>query len=152
MARQRVDKAQRQVGERPYVEIDHGKLRGAIETGGVPEQSEAGVVDHVLRFEAALAQLVLDPGRGVGAQQVEHENVRPLRACRGDRVGNGVQMQRATGHENELVPALGEDPRERRADPRRGAGDEGDRTPRHGSHFASVRCSRRLLAPTIDRT
>ena len=51
MARQAVDKSERQIAERADVEVDHGKLFLTIELGGVAHQAEAGAVDDEGRFK-----------------------------------------------------------------------------------------------------
>ena len=39
-----VDPAQRQVGERAHVQIEHGEAAGAVELGRLPPQAEARIV------------------------------------------------------------------------------------------------------------
>ena len=69
--------AQRQLGEHAHVEVDHRKLLRAVEARGGADQAEAGIVDQELRLKAVVAQFVLDPRRGVGLAEIEHDDVRP---------------------------------------------------------------------------
>ena len=56
MAREAVDEGERQLGQRPHVEVDHRQLLGAVELGGAADQAEAGIVDDVLRLERRARQ------------------------------------------------------------------------------------------------
>ena len=126
MARQAVDKAQRQIGERARVEVDHGELLGAVELGGGADQAEAGVVDDEVRLKASRAKLVGDHGRRVALDEVGRDDLRPRQAARFDRTGQLVELRRAPRHQHQLVPVRRKVMRQRGADAGRRAGDQCD--------------------------
>ena len=101
-----VEPAQRQVGERADVEIDHGELLGAVEIGGLAEQAEAGIVDHDRGLEAGGAQGVRQPRRAVGLAQIGGDHVRARMTGGGDLVGQGVQLRLAPRGEHQRVAVL----------------------------------------------
>ena len=120
------DEAERQLGEHADVEVDHGELLLAVEARGEAHQTEAGVVDQELRLKAALAQLILDPRRGIGLAEIDDDDMRPRVAALLDRVGQRLELRRAPRGEHERVAVVGEHVGQRRADAGGGAGDQGD--------------------------
>ena len=88
MAREAVDEAQREVGQRADVEVDDGELLAAIEIGGESDQPEARVVDHELRLDAGGAQRRIEPVAAVARCQIHRNHQRPrMAACR-DGIGH----------------------------------------------------------------
>ena len=126
MPRQARHEAQRQFGQHPHVEIDHGELLRAVEARGGAHQAEAGVVDQELRLKAALAQFVLDPRRGVGLAEIDDDDMGPRVAALLDRVGQRLELRRAARDQHERMAVVGEHVGQRRADAGGGAGDQGD--------------------------
>ena len=110
MALQGLDPAQRQLGQRPHIEIDHGELLGAVALGGRAEQAEAGIVDNDGRLQAAGEQLMRDPGRSVDSSKVHRHHVGFWLAGRRDLAGDGRKLGLAPGDEGDLVPVLGKNP------------------------------------------
>ena len=118
MARDAVDPAQRQVGQRTHIEIDHRELLGAFDLRRRPVQAEARVVHDVLRLEPAPEQFVRDARRGVGALQVDRNDV-------GLVLVGGAELARQQDHfllaprdQRNLVAIGGEDARQLGADSR----------------------------------
>ena len=126
-ARQAVDEAERQLGKRAHIEVDHRQLLGAVERGGGADQSEAGIVDHVLRLDALRSERVADVAHGVAALQVGDDHQRPGAAGRRDLVGQRMQAILAPRHQRQRMAVAREHARQRRADAGRSAGDHGDR-------------------------
>ena len=126
MAREAVDEGERQLGQHPHVEVDHLQLLGAVALGGAADQAEAGIVDDVLRLRAALAKRFADAARGAGLREIVDDDERPRAARARDLVGQCVQAIRAPRHQRQLVAVAREHPRQRLADARGSAGDEGD--------------------------
>ncbi len=135
------NEGERKVGQRPHVEVDHGELLGAVERGGVADKAKAGIVDDHLRFEPAAGERIGNGFRRIGSRDVHAQNggARPS-LCR-NGVGERGKRLLAACDQNEFVTVGGKFVRQRRADPRRRAGDQRDGTPRL-AHVCSA--SRRL--------
>ena len=68
MARETVDEAQRQIGQRAAVEVDHRELFGAVERMRLAEQAVARIVHQKRRFEIACGEFAR---RSVGRNRRE---------------------------------------------------------------------------------
>jgi hypothetical protein len=119
-----VDEAQRQVGERAAVEIDHRELVGAIERVRLTEQAIARIVDQEGRLELARLELAGDPVRAVGTREIDREDMRRAMAGVADALGDRGELRNAPRRQHDLVAVLGEDLGKRGPDPRRSAGDQ----------------------------
>ena len=88
-----VDPAQRQVGERAHVEIDHREFFGAVECGRLAEQAEAGIVDDDGRLQPARRQ---SPRRAApvpsGAPRSAGDHLRAAVTAAGDFGGERGQV------------------------------------------------------------
>jgi hypothetical protein len=126
LARKAVEEAQRKVCQRAGIEVDHRALLGAVEARGRAEQAEARVVDDVLRFEAARQKFVRQPVGRTRLGKIDRDRVRSRAAGRRDRIGDGGKLGGAARNQHDFVAMPGEHARERRADPRRRARDQGN--------------------------
>ncbi|KIT81856.1 hypothetical protein QT20_00140, partial [Staphylococcus aureus] len=70
VADQLIGEAQRQVGQRADVDIDHVELVGAIACHREAEQAETGIVHQVFDLDPGLGQGLCDPVAGVGLLEV----------------------------------------------------------------------------------
>ncbi len=74
-------KASEKSGQRPHVEIDHRQLLGLIKRRRTADQSEARVVDHVLRLKIAGRQYLFEMRHRTGFCDVERNDQRHRRAA-----------------------------------------------------------------------
>ena len=123
MAREAVDKGERQFGQRPHVEVDHLQLFVAIERSGQADQAEAGIVDDKLRLGALPRQSVADLPCRAGLQQIGDDHDRPARAARRDLVGERVQPVFSPRHQRQFMAVTREYARQRHADAGRRPGN-----------------------------
>ena len=126
VAREAVDEAQRKIGERAHVELDHGELRRPIEPCRLPEQPVSRVVHDDGGLDAARGELLIDAITGAALHQIDRQDMRPRPAGRGNSVRDLGKLCRATRHQHDFVPMLGEFACQRGADPGGSAGDQGD--------------------------
>ena len=132
--RQLIDKPQRQIRQRPDIEIDHRKLVGAIERRYAAKQAEARIVDHIFDLDILRLQRRGDDIAGFGLLQIAGDDDRAGRICRGvrghDLVGEGFETVGAARHQRHACSAGGEQLGQFITDARRRAGYQSD-TPGH---------------------
>jgi hypothetical protein len=81
-ADQRRQEAQRQIGEPPHVDVDHGELIVKRQFGRRPVQAVAGIVDDHVRHKLAPLQLLGQRRPGAGIAEVEGRSAgRRPRTC-----------------------------------------------------------------------
>ena len=98
MARQALDEGKRQFGQRAHIEIDHGELLGAVERGGRAGEPEAGIVDDVLRLEAARGEFGGERGGRFAPAEIagKHSRPRPADAAISSARASRRSSRRAT--------------------------------------------------------
>src|SRR3954452_22763051 len=97
MARETVDPAQREIGERAAVEIDHRELIVTIELCGRPEQAVARIVNEISGLEIANRELLRDELGAVAAVKVDGEDVRGAMSRGADARGDFGELRRPAG-------------------------------------------------------
>ena len=103
LARQAVDKGERQISERADIEVDHRQLLGAVERSGAADEAEAGIVDHDIAARKPCAVSASPISRvAVAALQVGDDHQRPGAAGRRDLIGQRAQAILAPRHQRQL--------------------------------------------------
>jgi hypothetical protein len=77
-------KTQRQLGQRPHIEIDHRQLLDGVQPHGGADEPEARVIDQNFHCEPRLAQRLLQSVGGSRVAKVQRDHERLSRATRGD--------------------------------------------------------------------
>ena len=95
MTREAVDPAQREIGQRAAVEVDHRELVLPVERRGRPEQAVARIVDEKRRLEIAGGQFLREEFRAVGTREVHGKDMR--RAMAGGANARGIRQAAARG-------------------------------------------------------
>ena len=124
MAREAVGEAQRQVGQRAHVDVNHAELFGAVELQPLAHQAEARVVDEILGFDTGRGQRRRNHVAGFGVLQIAGDDQRLLAAALDDFVGKRLQPVEPARNQRHAMAVGGEDLRQLGADARRRTGDQ----------------------------
>ena len=122
-----VDPAQREIGQRTYIEVDHGQLLAAIESGRLAMKCKACIVDDDRGLKPAPEQFVRNARRRIGALQVLRDHDGFVFRRNRDLGCEQGHFLLAACNEGDLVAVAGEHARQRRADADRSAGNDRDR-------------------------
>jgi hypothetical protein len=109
MATQSLDPAQRELGQRPHIEVHHLGLFGAVEIGRKANQSESRIVDDVGGFDAERGEFSRDARWPIPLSEIGGNHERARLAGRCDLAGDGVQLCFVACDEDQLVAVGGED-------------------------------------------
>ena len=118
MAREAVDPAQREIGQRAAVEVDHRELVLPVERRGGAEQAVARIVDEIGRFEIAGGKFPRDEFRAVGTREVHRKDMRCAMSGGANARGNLGELGRSARRKHHLVTVLREDMSKRGPDAR----------------------------------
>ncbi len=129
--------AQRQIGERADVQVDHAQLRVAVHVDGESEHAEAGIVDQIFHFDTGALQRAFDGRAGIGLLEIAGNNDRRRAAGGDDLVRQRGEALGTARHQRQTVFVRGEDANHLGANSRRSTGNQRHAL-NHGNSLASM--------------